>query len=114
MTKKKNNAADQEIPFEESFDELKEIVSRLENGNLSLGDSLKNYENGIKRLKECYRTLDQAEHRIRLLTRLDADGNLDMSDLDLDDPDDDSTSETTPRKPTRKARRQSDDSDGLF
>ena len=73
MAKKKTET---EFSFEQSFDELQQIVAGLEDGNLSLSESLKNYETGIKRLKECYTALNQAEQKIRELAEIDDDGNL--------------------------------------
>lgn len=74
MAKKKKAQA--EFSFEKSFDELQEIVNKLEEGNMSLGDSLKSYEVGITRLKECFQALNSAEQKIRQLVKLDEDGNL--------------------------------------
>jgi exodeoxyribonuclease VII small subunit len=73
MAKKKTES---EFSFEASFEELQEIVTNLEEGNLTLSDSLKNYETGIKRLKECYAALNSAEQKIRQLAEIDEDGNL--------------------------------------
>ena len=36
-----------ELSYEEAFDKLQEIVSLLEEGNISLDDSIKYYEQGI-------------------------------------------------------------------
>ena len=54
--------------------ELEQIVRQLEEGQLGLADSLARYEQGVKRLKECYQLLERAERRIELLERVDADG----------------------------------------
>lgn len=113
MTKKQTEELGQEISFEHAFEELQEIISKLEDGKLTLSDSLKNYELGIKRLKECHRALNQAENRIRMLTKLDADGNLDMSEFDIDDADQ-ATSAPTPRPAKKRGRKPAEDNDGLF
>ncbi len=113
MTKKKTDEQAKEVSFEHAFEELQEIISKLEDGKLTLSDSLKNYELGIRRLKECHRALNQAENRIRILTKLDADGNLDMSDFDIDDTDD-SESPPTPRPAKKRVRKQPEENDGLF
>ena len=76
MAKKKKQDPENSISFEESFAELQQIVDQLEEGQLTLGQSLDQYEKGIRRLRECYQALDRAEQRIKLLVDLDADGNL--------------------------------------
>ena len=61
--------------FELSLRELKKIVSDLEGGELDLTGSLEQYENGIRRLKECYEFLASAEQKVSQLVGFDADGN---------------------------------------
>jgi exodeoxyribonuclease VII small subunit len=63
-----------ELTFEQALAELEQIVRRLEEGNVGLSESLAQYEQGVKRLKECYGLLERAERRIELLERVDADG----------------------------------------
>ena len=72
----------QAIPFEQSLEDLKVIVSELEAGQLTLGDSLEKYEIGIKHLKKCYQALEKAEQKIKVLVRLDADGSLQTESFD--------------------------------
>ncbi len=55
---------------------LERIVAALEDGQLDLDGSLQQYEQGIKNLQHCYRLLDKAERRIRLLQGVDEDGNV--------------------------------------
>ncbi len=62
--------------FEESLEELKSIVSELENGKLTLSDSLERYELGVKRLSECYHALNEAQRKIEQLVRIDDQGRL--------------------------------------
>ena len=61
--------------FEESLAELDQVVRDLEDGELGLSESLARYEQGVKRLRECYESLQRAERRIELLIAVDADGN---------------------------------------
>ncbi|MGE3313720.1 MAG: exodeoxyribonuclease VII small subunit [Planctomycetaceae bacterium] len=68
-------ASDALPPFEQSFAELQQIAHELEEGSLGLEDSLKRYERGIVLLRQCYRTLEQAEQRIAILSGFDASGN---------------------------------------
>lgn len=63
-----------EPTFEESLAELQRIVGELEQGDLGLSDSLVRYEEGIRRLKQCYQQLEAAERRMERLRSVDADG----------------------------------------
>jgi exodeoxyribonuclease VII small subunit len=63
------------FPRSESFAELQQIAHDLEEGALGLEESLKRYERGIVLLRQCYRTLEQAEQRIAILSGFDASGN---------------------------------------
>ncbi len=61
--------------FEEALDQLEGIVHELEEGQIGLNEGLKQYEKGIKLLRQCYDLLKRAERRIELLSGVDADGN---------------------------------------
>jgi exodeoxyribonuclease VII small subunit len=61
--------------FEGSLAQLQQIVHDLEEGQLGLEVSLSRFEEGIRLLRSCYRILEQAEHRIEILTGQDSDGN---------------------------------------
>ncbi len=83
MAKKKTTSAKPEAPsFESSLESLNEVVHQLEDGQLSLSDSLERYEQGVKHLKNCHAALKAAERKIELLVRLDKDGNLVTQDFD--------------------------------
>jgi exodeoxyribonuclease VII small subunit len=56
------------IPFEESIGQLEEIVRQLEKGELTLEDSLKQFEKGIGLARTCQTVLQQAEQKIEILT----------------------------------------------
>lgn len=60
--------------FEASLEKLEQIVKQLEDGELSLDDSLKLFEEGIKLSRECKERLDQAERRIEMLTKDESGG----------------------------------------
>jgi exodeoxyribonuclease VII small subunit len=53
--------------FEHSLDELEQLVQRLEQGELSLDDSLKAFERGISLYRTCQSALEQAELKVDLL-----------------------------------------------
>lgn len=50
--------------YEESVERLKEIINLLENGNVSLEDSVKLFEEGTKLSEYCYKTLENAKLKI--------------------------------------------------
>ena len=52
---------------EESFAKLDEIISQLESGALSLDDSFKKYNEGMKLIKSCNQQLDKVEKQIIVL-----------------------------------------------
>ncbi|MFI4919211.1 MAG: exodeoxyribonuclease VII small subunit [Legionellales bacterium] len=56
------------IHFEQSITELEEIVKQLEKGELTLEDSLKQFEKGIGLARSCQSVLNQAEQKIEQLT----------------------------------------------
>jgi exodeoxyribonuclease VII small subunit len=53
--------------FEELYRQLEDTVKRLEQGGLSLDDSLAAYESAVGLARECQQMLDQAELRITRL-----------------------------------------------
>ncbi len=57
----------EEKNFEELLDKLEEITSKLEKEQLSLDDSVKLFEEGMKISKECNSKLEDAEKRITVL-----------------------------------------------
>lgn len=72
-----------EKTFEASLGELEKIVSQLEEGDLSLEESLKLFELGVKLSRDCQQRLAQAERRIEVLLR-DAEGNPAVESLEPD------------------------------
>lgn len=58
-----------ELKFEEALKKLEAIVNGLEQGKVSLEDSLKKYEEGIRLAKFCTEKLQEAEKKIEILTK---------------------------------------------
>lgn len=56
------------VQFEKSMSELETIVSQLEKGELSLDESLKQFEKGITLARKCQDVLNLAEQKIEMLT----------------------------------------------
>lgn len=113
--KKTNKSNDSELSFEESLEQLEQIVQDLEAGQLGLSESLELYERGISTLKTCHETLSKAQRKIELLTGVDEEGNPQTESFDEGDL-------TLEQKRTKRSRRRSgakssqsaktDDSDG--
>ena len=61
--------------FEEALQKLEKIVSKLEEGDLPLEESLKCFEEGIRLSRFCNQKLDEAEKRVEILLK-DKEGNL--------------------------------------
>lgn len=74
-TKKKTEAVveDEQITpqpsLEESFAGLEEIIRSLENGQLSLDESFRLYNEGIELIKNCNTQLDKTEKQIIILNK---------------------------------------------
>ena len=56
-----------EFNFEEALEELERLVSAMEEGELSLEDSMKAFEKGIKLTRECQTALQKAEQKVQIL-----------------------------------------------
>ena len=65
------------VNFESSIKKLEQIVGKLEDGDISLEDSVKSFEEGVGLVKECQKLLSAAELKVKKL--LD---NGDTIDLD--------------------------------
>jgi exodeoxyribonuclease VII small subunit len=55
--------------FEIALKKLEEVVKKLEGGELSLEDSLKAFEEGIKQAAFCSKKLNEAEKRVEVLLK---------------------------------------------
>ena len=56
-----------EFNFEEALQELERLVSSMEEGELSLEDSMTAFEKGIKLTRECQTALQKAEQKVQIL-----------------------------------------------
>lgn len=70
------------IDFEQSLADLQALVERLENGELSLEESLAAFEQGIALTRGCQSALAQAEQKVQIL--LERDGELAAQPFDAE------------------------------
>lgn len=76
--------------FEDSLGTLESLVEAMEQGDLSLEESLKAFEQGIRLTRECQQALEQAEQKVALLVKageLPAAEPFDSADADPDQAD---------------------------
>lgn len=65
------STADKNIHFEESLENIREIIMALEGGELTLEDSIARYQDGSKLIEQCRSLINDAEIRITELSRED-------------------------------------------
>lgn len=59
--------AEKKLTFEQALKRLDEIVSSLDNGTAELDKSLDLFEEGVKLVKFCQKSLDDAERKVNLV-----------------------------------------------
>ena len=68
MAKNKQENDIGKLTFEEAIGELTDIVGKIEQGQIPLQDSLKQYERGMALIKHCRGILQKAEQRIEKIS----------------------------------------------
>ncbi len=76
-------AAKKALNFEKALAELEQLVEEMEQGELSLEDTLKRFEKGIALTTECQQALQNAELKVTEL--VEKSGKILEKDFDLDD-----------------------------
>jgi exodeoxyribonuclease VII small subunit len=79
MAKKKTTGFD----FENALEQLEALVTAMEAGELSLEESLRAFEKGIKLTRECQTALKQAEQKVQVL--INENGDTEPLDIDVSD-----------------------------
>ncbi len=57
--------------FESALEELEQLVEQMEEGELSLEDSLKHFERGVALTRACQQALKDAEQKVQILLEKD-------------------------------------------
>ena len=77
------NKKSKEFNFEQSLTQLNLLVEKMEQGDISLEDALKNFENGINLIRECQTTLNEAEQKVQIL--MQHNGEQQLQDFNNDE-----------------------------
>lgn len=73
------------MDFEKKLNRLEEIVQKMEKGELSLDESLKLFEEGVKLSRDCHGQLTKAEAQVKKLISIDDSGKAVTTDFATED-----------------------------
>jgi exodeoxyribonuclease VII small subunit len=73
-------ARKKKVDYEAAVTELESLVERLEQGDISLEESLKLYESGVLLTRDCQEALNAAEQKVQML--LEQSGQNTLVDFD--------------------------------
>ena len=68
--------------FEETLAELEKLVVNLEEGDLTLDESLSGFKHGIELTRQCQSVLDNAQQTVEQLTNTEDEDSLQAFDPD--------------------------------
>ncbi|UCB52050.1 MAG: exodeoxyribonuclease VII small subunit [Candidatus Zixiibacteriota bacterium] len=83
MTGRRSTRGRKEKSFEAALAKLEEIVFELEEGELSLEEALKKFEEGVELSRFCTQKLTQAEEKVNKLIKT-AEGKFKTVPVDLE------------------------------
>ncbi len=75
MPRKKNTTQ-----FEDAMTELEQLVEQMEQGDISLEESLQAFERGIKLTRTCQKALNDAEQKVQILMEKNGQQTLEPFD----------------------------------
>ena len=73
------------MDFEKKLNRLEEIVQKMEKGELSLDESMKLFEEGVKLTRDCQTQLTKAEAQVKKLVGFDENGKPIKEDFNSED-----------------------------
>ncbi len=79
---KKKTTKSEDFDFEATLAELENLVERMEQGEMPLEDSLRDFERGIALTRQCQQALKDAEQKVQQLSAKQADADLQPFDSD--------------------------------
>jgi exodeoxyribonuclease VII small subunit len=62
--------------FEQALEELEQLVGKMEQGDLTLEQSLQEFERGVELTRHCQKALQEAEQRVEILLQKSTDAEL--------------------------------------
>ncbi len=65
--KKTSTKKTKPLDFEKALNELENLVETMEQGDMSLEDSLKQFERGVELTRQCQTALKEAEQKVQIL-----------------------------------------------
>lgn len=68
--------------FEAAMDELEKLVARMEEGDLPLEETLRQFQRGIELTRHCQKSLTDAEQKVEIL--VEKAGQTDVEAFDED------------------------------
>lgn len=74
--------ADDNFNFEKALEDLNQIVARMEQGGLTLEESLAHFEKGIALTRECQSALNQAEQKVQILIEKNGEQALESYEVE--------------------------------
>lgn len=57
----------EEMTIEQSFEQLEEIIDKMQETDVTLEDSFALYEQGMKMIQECNRRIDEVEKKMLVM-----------------------------------------------
>jgi exodeoxyribonuclease VII small subunit len=96
----------QELSFEDAMSRLDAIVGAMETDRMPLEEMIRSYEEGITLLKNCRQRLESARRRVEMISADLESGKAAATPLDAAV--DDSEDNASPRQPSPKRRKASE------
>jgi exodeoxyribonuclease VII small subunit len=81
----KSNKPDKSLTFEQAIEKLETLVDQIEEGKVSLEESIEKYAEGTTLIKHCRTILAQAEQKIQLLAKGDDNELQEEGELDSEE-----------------------------
>jgi exodeoxyribonuclease VII small subunit len=72
------------VSFEKNLSRLEAIIKKMEEGECSLDDSLKLFEEGVGLAKECHGKLNEAEQKVKVLLSVNDQGQADFGEFNME------------------------------
>lgn len=72
------------LNFEKSLNDLETMIEKMESSQLTLEESLKNFEEGISLARQCQQALKEAEQKVQIL--VEQNGELQTEPFAIEEP----------------------------